>query len=222
MDVTQAPLAASQTGSAPTAAPAKAPSSDFTTFLKLLTAQLKNQDPLKPLDSTQFVAQLASFSSVEQQVKTNQALAGIQNSLGGPSASNLSSWIGAEVRAEKDANFAGSPIDVYVAPNASADMAKLTVSNSAGIAVQEITLPAGNDVYTWAGVGDNGAPLPADRYSFKVDSLKAGDVIGTNQASIYETVREARIDAGRVSLVFADGQKIFADDVSAVRNAASN
>ena len=48
---------------------------DFETFLKLLTAQLRNQDPLQPMDSTEFVAQLASFSAVEQQVRANDRLA---------------------------------------------------------------------------------------------------------------------------------------------------
>ena len=49
-------------------------SSDFKSFLSLLTAQLKNQDPLAPLEATQFVEQLASFSSVEQQIETNSLL----------------------------------------------------------------------------------------------------------------------------------------------------
>ena len=49
-------------------------SGDFNTFLKLLTTQLENQDPLQPMDSTEFIAQLASFSSVEQQIGTNTRL----------------------------------------------------------------------------------------------------------------------------------------------------
>jgi flagellar basal-body rod modification protein FlgD len=49
-------------------------SEQFTQFLKLLTAQVQNQDPLTPLDSTQFVQQLATFSGLEQQVQTNAVL----------------------------------------------------------------------------------------------------------------------------------------------------
>ncbi|CBI76170.1 Flagellar hook capping protein (fragment) [Bartonella clarridgeiae 73] len=47
---------------------------DYDTFIKLLVAQMKNQDPTKPMDSTEFVAQLASFSSVEQAIKMNETL----------------------------------------------------------------------------------------------------------------------------------------------------
>ena len=47
---------------------------DYNSFLKLLIAQLKNQDPTKPMDSTAFVSQLASFSQVEQSVNTNTKL----------------------------------------------------------------------------------------------------------------------------------------------------
>ena len=47
---------------------------DYNSFLKLLVAQMKNQDPMNPTDSTQYLSQLASFSSVEQQVQTNTKL----------------------------------------------------------------------------------------------------------------------------------------------------
>lgn len=54
---------------------------EFDTFLELLTAQIRNQDPLAPLDSTQFVEQLATFSNLELQAKNNQILEGISEML---------------------------------------------------------------------------------------------------------------------------------------------
>lgn len=60
---------------------AKAPNADYNTFIKLLVAQMKNQDPTKPMDSTEFVSQLASFSAVEQQTQTNTKLDKMNSSL---------------------------------------------------------------------------------------------------------------------------------------------
>jgi flagellar basal-body rod modification protein FlgD len=63
-------------GSTPTpdASAAQAASLDYTAFLRLLIAEMKNQDPTKPMDSAQYIGQLASFSGVEQAVKTNAKL----------------------------------------------------------------------------------------------------------------------------------------------------
>jgi flagellar basal-body rod modification protein FlgD len=72
MDVTSATQAAAGTSATQTAA-AKA-SLDYDAFLKLLVAQMKNQDPTEPMDSTQYMAQLASFSNVEQAIQTNTKL----------------------------------------------------------------------------------------------------------------------------------------------------
>lgn len=64
-----------------TTSDAAAASVDYNAFLKLLIAQMKNQDPTKPMDSSQFVAQLASFSNVEQGIKMNQKLDTLMTSM---------------------------------------------------------------------------------------------------------------------------------------------
>ena len=69
----------STTGS--TSSDSKAATADYNTFIKLLIAQMKNQDPTKPMDSTEFVSQLASFSAVEQQTQTNTKLDSMAQSL---------------------------------------------------------------------------------------------------------------------------------------------
>src|SRR3954465_7940033 len=68
------PAAASTTGSSSTAINHAEIASNFTQFLQLLTTQLKNQDPLSPMDTNQFTQQLVEFSQVEQQLKTNDSL----------------------------------------------------------------------------------------------------------------------------------------------------
>lgn len=63
-----------QTQTANSATPASAASLDYNAFLSLLVEQMKNQDPTEPMDSTEYVAQLATFSNVEQSIQTNTNL----------------------------------------------------------------------------------------------------------------------------------------------------
>ncbi|VAW04118.1 Flagellar basal-body rod modification protein FlgD, partial [hydrothermal vent metagenome] len=72
---------------------------DFQNFLTLLTAQLRNQDPLSPADSTEFVAQLASFSSVEQLVRANGQLETISSAITGGGIDQYADWIGRSAEA---------------------------------------------------------------------------------------------------------------------------
>jgi flagellar basal-body rod modification protein FlgD len=71
--MTTVPAVGSTTSTSPTST-ASASSLDYSAFLKLFIAQLKNQDPTQPMDSSQFVAQLATFSQVEQAYSTNSKL----------------------------------------------------------------------------------------------------------------------------------------------------
>ena len=72
MDVSTAPIAPTPAQRSP--APASAPSLNYDNFLKLLLAQMRNQDPTAPMDSTDYMAQLATFSQVEQSITTNTKL----------------------------------------------------------------------------------------------------------------------------------------------------
>ena len=73
-------------------------SADFETFLKMLTVQMQNQDPLNPIDSADYAVQLATFSGVEQQVQTNDLLKGLAASLGAAGLSEMAGWVGMEAR----------------------------------------------------------------------------------------------------------------------------
>jgi flagellar basal-body rod modification protein FlgD len=90
MDVTSV---TTPTTPAPVAQPA-AISSDFTTFLKMLTTQMQNQDPLNPIDSADYAVQLATFSGVEQSVKTNQLLESLGQQFGLLGMAQMAGWVG--------------------------------------------------------------------------------------------------------------------------------
>lgn len=197
--------------------PARDTASDFETFLKLLTTQLKNQDPLKPLDSTDFVAQLASFSGVEQQVRTNESLAELKDLLGHSSTSGLAAWIGTEIRAERAVHFDGTPVDVFANPPAGADAAELVVTDLDGNEVQRTPVPLGEETYQWAGAGSDGIPLANGAYALSLEAFRNGEVTSRTAVSSYGRVNEARIGADGIQLILEDGTEVSANSVEAIR-----
>ena len=90
-------------------------SSDFETFLRMLTVKMENQDPLNPVDSSDYAVQLATFSGVEQQVQTNDLLRSLATQLVSGGMAQMAAWVGKEARAPTAAYFDGGAITL--APN---------------------------------------------------------------------------------------------------------
>ena len=90
------------------------PKVDCETFVKTLTTQLKNQDPLDPMDSASFASQLAAFSSVEQQVLANEHLENIPGLLRSSGLLSHSEWIGKFAKVDGPVHFSGTPIDIAI------------------------------------------------------------------------------------------------------------
>ena len=193
-------------------------SGDFDTFLSLLTAQLRNQDPLKPVESTEFVAQLASFSAVEQQVQSNTKLEGILEALASGATGGLSQWIGQEVRNPGSASYENAPLDVLYLSHTDADRVELVVydENDNVVARQDVSKDASN--VQWSGILANGSrAIEGARYRFETNSIREGEVIANTPALVFSTVLEVRKFDGQPVLYFADGTQMFAADVEAMR-----
>ncbi len=196
----------------------KDPTGDFQTFLTLLTAQLKNQDPLKPVQSTEFVAQLASFSAVEQQVKSNAKLESILQALASGATGGLSQWIGQDVRNPGSASYENKPLDVLYQSHTDADRVELIVydENNNIVARQDVNKDANN--VQWSGILADGSRAPTGaRYHFETNSIKEGNVIANAPAQVFSTVQEVRKSNGQPMLYFADGTQMLASDVEAIR-----
>lgn len=208
--------------SAQSANPGKAPAltSDFDTFLRMLTAQARYQDPLEPIDSSQYAAQLAQFSMVEQQIRTNDTLADLSALMGLANMASMSGWVGMEVRAAVPAHFDGTPITVSPNPAAIADAAYLVVHDDTGAEVQRLPIPISADPIEWAGVAADGTPFPAGTYSFSVESQAEGEVIHSGPAEIYGRVIEAQLRGGETVLILPGGQAINSRAVTALREPA--
>jgi flagellar basal-body rod modification protein FlgD len=195
-------------------------SSDFETFLKMMTAQIENQDPLNPLDATDFATQLATFSGVEQQVKTNELLSALRQDSGAMDLSRMADWVGTSVRVPANAAFEGEPVDLWVKPLEMADHAQLVIRDTHGIERNRMAISKTEGPLEWTGVDPKGAKVAWGDYTFDVESYdSAGDLLATESAQIYADVIEARNDGTSTLLVLQGGQEVSSDSVTAVREA---
>lgn len=155
-------------------------------FLKLLIAQLQNQDPLKPLDNQEFAAQLATFNSLDQLIGINQKLDGLEEQQRLVGQLGAAALIGKEIVADGNqvALAAGQPATIGYSLNSSAARVALTISDGAGKIVRTIDLgsrAAGDQSVVWDGRDGTGKTLPAGVYSVQVNAFDvAGNKIGAS------------------------------------------
>jgi len=192
-------------------------SSDFEVFLTMLTAQAKFQDPLEPIDSSEYAAQLAQFSMVEQQVTTNDLMERLLAAMGASDMSGAANWIGMEALVQGPAKFDGTPITITSNPPISADEVNLIVYNAQGSEVQRTAMPLGAQSFDWTGLNENGSLFSSGEYRFEVESRSNGDVLVTEPAMTYARVTEARIANGETLLVLDGGYTIKPTNITGLR-----
>lgn len=193
--------------------------SDFDTFLKLLSTQLQYQDPLDPLESTDFAVQLATFSGVEQQVMTNELLVALGDTLAASSVADMANWIGTVIRAPMPAYFDGEPVTISPNPAAISDKVELVVTNEDGEEVERMEIPVSAEPITWSGTDEYGIPYEEGVYFFEVVSYSEGDVILSEPAQIYGEVQEVVSEGGQILLVLEGDVAVASSQVTALSGA---
>lgn len=221
------PFNAGAPNKAPNAAPnAAAPkksmiNSDFNTFLTMLTTQIKNQDPTNPMESADFAVQLATFSGVEQQVKTNDLLNALSGQFGVMGMSQLAAWVGQEARAPSPAYLGNKDVTITYASATGADRAVLSVRDANGNVVGREDVPLGNGPYQWSGLDLKGQPLPNGTYKLTLESYKGDRKLGDGTpVEAYSRIQEARSGPNGTVLVLEGGIEVPATSVTALRVAA--
>jgi len=165
----------------PTPFAAAAPASDaktlnanFDQFLTLLTTQLKNQDPLSPMDSTQFTNQLVSFSGVEQQIKMNGNLTKLLAASGASQTTLALSYIGLNIPmtgSTFDYPGGGSVATTYDLPvSASNNTLRILDQNGNTVYSQTGELSGGAHTFVWDGADQNGQIVAPGTYTLRVDA----------------------------------------------------
>ena len=149
-------------------------SSNFNTFLSLLTTQLKNQDPLSPLDTNQFTQQLVSFSQVEQAINTNTKLSSMLSLQQQDQSIAALPLVGHTVQySDNQAAFTSGQTTTfeYDLPSQAAS-ATITVTDPSGNIVLQTPADtaAGNHSFAWDGTGSDGNKVPDGTYTFNVSA----------------------------------------------------
>jgi flagellar basal-body rod modification protein FlgD len=166
-------------------------SSEYNTFIKLLTAQVRNQDPLAPLDSTQFVEQLATFSGLEQQVNSNAHLERIAAMMGDLTGLAAGQWLGQKVSFQSSwIPFSGDAVEFSADIPAGTERSVLTIRDAGGRAVWTETLDPSKSVHSWDGRAQSGGPAASgSSYEFSIDTYDAsGQHTGSAAPRVITTV----------------------------------
>ncbi len=191
---------------------------DFDDFLLLLTTQLRNQDPLSPLEATEFTNQLVAFSGVEQQIKTNEMLSNLlalnvlnitQIGLG---------FIGLDVeRGGNSLLFDGeTPLNIGYSLDSSVVKSTINIMDENGNTVLSIPGESGGGKhsYTWNGLSPDGSPLPAGKYRVSVAAFDAENKPVTVQTTVPSRIVGIESgDSGDVILITAGGEKVSITEV---------
>jgi len=167
-------------------------------FLTLMTAQLKNQDPLNPTDSNQFLSQLAQLSTVTGISSMNQSMSSLSTSLLSSQALSSVSLVGHAIQAVGNvANYSpGLPLNGAVQVPNGASAVMLTITDASGVAVRHMPVRpgAGQQGFSWDGTTDAGTAAPGGVYGVTATAV----VGGKNQGAVTllnGTVSSVTLDA---------------------------
>lgn len=181
---------------------------DYNSFLLLLTTQLKNQDPLAPLDATQFVSQLSQFAQVEQMITSNQKLAKIIDSMGAAATFADVGLIGRTVEvAGRAAELKNGNVTVTYRLDKDAVQAAVGIRDADGNLVRTLAVDprAGEHRLTWDGTDTNGDQLPDGVYSFEFGAADDKGKPVATQAYVTATVQRVETSPTGSTLVLSNG-----------------
>jgi len=177
-------------------------------FLTLLVTQLKNQDPLNPTNNTEFVAQLAQFSQLEQSAKQAQLL---QRSLDAQAASlqfTLLPMVGRTVTVDHALTQLGNgPAPISYALDQRAAAVRVNILDPQGQVIRTLDYrdrPAGANLSEWDGRNQNGALMPAGVYQYVLTATDAQGAPVSARTAGQLTVSGIRMEEGKAKLVAGD------------------
>jgi flagellar basal-body rod modification protein FlgD len=189
-------------------------------FMKLLVAQLRNQDPEAPVDSKEFITQLSQLTSVEQLVTMSDRLASLEVGMASLANTQVAGIVGKTVVAEtKSVNIEdGGSASVPVTLGSRAAKVVATFRNDAGEVVGKVelgdTFPGARSI-SWNGIGPDGVRVPAGRYRVEVSATDAAGRPVDANTRIRGQVSEISYANGYPEVVIG-GARVMLGDVTSI------
>lgn len=193
---------------------------DYNKFLTLLTAQISNQDPLAPVDSTQFVAQLAQLSQVEQAVQTNSQLETLNNQVSALMNLGGTDLLGREVSITSNVLVLenGGVNSTYELDAGAVDVSA-RITNPQGLVVRTLTglssTPGQQIELNWDGKDENGTQMLEGNYTVEIVALDAAGKKVSSVVSRSATVEDVRFNAGQILFGLDSGEVVSSVKVQA-------
>ena len=172
-------------------------------FLTLMTAQLRNQDPLKPLEGTEFISQLATFGTVSGVQEMQTSLETLAASLRSTQTLNGATMVGRDILASTDTiqHTQGGTVSGQIDVPAGTTALQLRITDSTGAVVREIQLQTteGTQNFTWDGLRNDGTPAESDDYDVEAVATVRGQN-GSLEVLMSGRVSSVSIDATGTNL----------------------
>jgi len=221
MDINALQQATQNNGSGGSKSALSSINNDFDMFLTLLTTQLRNQDPLDPMDNTEMTNQLVQFAGVEQQIQQNTNLEQLITLQQAGASSAAVAYIGKDVQIEGDTtNYTGQPITFGYTPPEDVESLSVSVVDPEGnlITTFEGETTAQRHTLTWDGTDSNGDPVEHGIYKFLVGAFdEANDSVLMSQKDVTGRVTGSAADENGV-YVLLDDVAINLNQVISVRD----
>ncbi len=189
-------------------------------FMKILLKQLNYQDPLNPMDSTQFTSQLTQFSSLEQLTNINSTLDNVlafQHSMQNASITNL---IGRTIKASGDTTYLKNTADINYELSKDASSVKISIYDGAGkLVLAKETGPQskGDNKFIWDGKDAFGNQMQEESYTFEVKAKDASGGAVNALTNSFGMVTGVVFEDDLAYLVLNDGRNINLSEIQSIQ-----
>ena len=186
-------------------------------FLKMLTVQLQNQDPLNPMDNAAMTAQLAALNQVDGINKLNTSVTSLVAQMQSANFMNLASSVGkTALAAGSKAYYAGSPVSMGAKLDESASSLKAVIRDANGQIVDQIDFgPTSSGVldFIWDGSNQDGQQVPQGLYSLELTATDSQGKVSYPDSYVGAMVASIGQDGSDLKVGLSDGRTILSTDI---------